>query len=232
MSTGSVVTGTSPVIDLTNLQDNSVRYGKDFWVKIGNTSLCQSERRVILTGEWLWGTHLTAVQVLLKQQFSNINGLADTLKMTLKGNTLSSGSVQILHVNGNHWITVSTMISTENDDDAIVYDSLHSSLSHGTKMQLANLIKTSKKSLKIKISSVNKQADFNDCRVFAAVYCTALVNGQDTSTIVYNQSAIRNHLELCLSRRKMDPFPSIRCRRSGKSKIDSIYVFLHLQITR
>ena len=90
-------------------------------------------------------THLTAVQVLLKQQFLNINGLADTLKMTLKGNTLSSGSVRILHVNGNHWITVSTMISTENDDDVIVYDSLHSSLSHGTKMQLANLMKTSKK---------------------------------------------------------------------------------------
>ena len=48
-----------------------------------------------------------------KQQFPNINELADTLKMTLKGNTLSSGSVQILHVNGNHWITVSTMLSTE-----------------------------------------------------------------------------------------------------------------------
>ena len=98
----------------------------------------QSDRRVILTGEWLWGTHLTAVQILLKQQFPNINGLIDTLKMTQKGITLSSGSVQILHVNGNHWITVSTLMSTEND---IVYDSLNSRVSHGTKMQLENLIK-------------------------------------------------------------------------------------------
>ena len=49
-------------------------------------------------------------------------------------------------------------------------------------------IKTSKKSLKIKIASVNKQAGFDDCGVFAAAYCTALVkfNGQDPSTLVYD----------------------------------------------
>ena len=93
-------------------------------------------------------------------------------------------------------------MSTENDDDVIVYDSLNSYVSHGTKMQLANLIKTSKKILKIKIASVNKQAGFDDCGVFAAAYCTALVNGQDPSTLVYDQGSMRKHLELCLSRRK------------------------------
>ena len=40
----------------------------------------------------------------------------------------------------------------------------------------------------------------------AAAYCTALVNGQDPSTIVYDQSAMRNHLELCLSRKKWTHF--------------------------
>ena len=221
----SVDASTNPVIDLTDLQDSSIEYGKDFWVKIGSISLHQSHRRVILTGEWLWGTHLTAVQILLKQQFPNINGLIDTLKMTQKGITLSSGSVQILHVNGNHWITVSTLMSTESDDDVIVYDSLNSCVSHGTKMQLANVIKTSKKSLKIKIASVNKQVGFDDCGVFAAAYCTALVNGQDPSTLVYDQGSMRKHLELCLSRRNMEPFPSIRPRRSGKSRTDSIDVY-------
>ena len=136
VGTHSVGTSTNPVINLTDLQDSSIKYDKDFWVTIGSISLHQSHRRVILTGEWLWGTHLTAVQILLKH----------TLKMTQKGITLSSGSVQILHVNGNHWITVSTLMLTENDDDVIVYDSLNSHVRHGTKMQLANLIKTSKKS--------------------------------------------------------------------------------------
>ena len=69
VGTHSVDASTNPVIDLTDLQDSSIEYGKDFWVKIGSISLHQSHRRVILTGEWLWGTHLTAVQILLKQQF-------------------------------------------------------------------------------------------------------------------------------------------------------------------
>ena len=187
-----------------------------------------SDRCVILTpGRWLWGTHLTAVQLLLKQQFPDINGLIDTFKIThaQKGITLSSGSVQILHVNGNHWITISTLMSTGNDNDVIVYDSLNSPVSHGTKMQLANLIKTSKKSLKIKIANVNIQAGIDDCGVFAAAYSTALVNGQDPSTFVYDQGSMREHLELCLSRRNMEPFPSIRPRRSGKSRIYSIDVY-------
>jgi len=41
-----------------------------------------------------------------------VNGLIDTHKVTQKGVTLSSGSVQILHINRNHWITVSTLMST------------------------------------------------------------------------------------------------------------------------
>ena len=227
VGTHSVDTGTNPVIDL---QDCSIEYGKDInlWVKIGSISLYHSDRCVILTpGRWLWGTHLTAVQLLLKQQFPDINGLIDTFKIThaQKGITLSSGSVQILHVNDNHWITISTLMSTGNDNDVIVYDSLNSPVSHGTKMQLANLIKTSKKSLKIKIANVNIQAGIDDCGVFAAAYSTALVNGQDPSTFVYDQGSMREHLELCLSRRNMEPFPSIRPRRSGKSRIYSIDVY-------
>jgi len=172
----------------------------------GNISLNQSHKRAILNGEWLWGTHLTAVQILLKQQFPNVNGLINTHKVTQKGVTLSSGSVQILHINGNHWITVSTLMSTKNDYDVTVYDSLNSCVNHGTKMQLATLIKTSRKSLQIKIACVNKQAGFNDCEVFAAAYCTALVYGEDPSTLVYNQASMRKHLKLCLSRRKWSLF--------------------------
>jgi len=55
---------------------------------------------------------------------------------------------------------------------------------YGTK--IPNLIKTSKKNLKI--DSVNKQAGFNDCGVFAAAFCIALVNGQDPSTLVYDRA--------------------------------------------
>ena len=68
----------------------------------------------------------------------------------------------------------------------IVYDSLNSRVSQGTEIHLA------KKSIKIKIASVNKQAGFDDCGICAAAYCTALENGQDPSTLVYDQAPWEN----------------------------------------
>ena len=47
-------------------------------------------------------------------------------------------------------------------------------------MQLSKLIKTSNKCLQTKIVNVNKQANYDDCGVFATAYCTALANGQDS----------------------------------------------------
>ena len=49
-----------------------------------------------------------------------------------------------------------------------------------------------------------------------------LATGYDELDVICD---MRKHLELCLSRRKMEPFPSIRPRRSGKSRIDLIDVY-------
>jgi len=45
-------------------------------------------------------------------------------------------------------------------------------------MQLATLIRTSRKSLQM-----NKQVSFNDSGVFAAAYCTTLVYGEGPSSL-------------------------------------------------
>ena len=55
-------------------------------------------------------------------------------------NTISAGSIQILHVNNNQWITLSTLLSPNCDYDVMVFDSLNSCLSAAVKMQLAKLI--------------------------------------------------------------------------------------------
>ena len=106
--------------------------------------------------------------------------------------------------------TLSTLPSPKCDYDVMVFDSLNSHLSPGVKMQLSKLIKTSNKCLWIKIANVNKQANYDDCSVFAAAYCTALANGQDPSSFVYDQSAMRKHLVQCLNNTTMEPFPVIR----------------------
>ena len=91
-------------------------------------------------------------------------------------------------------------------------------------MQIANLIKTSKKSLKIEIANVHKHADYSDCGVFAVAYCTALAHDQDPSKFIYKQESMRKHLELCLSNKRMEPFPIIRQTRSLKPKYDTVDV--------
>ena len=85
-------------------------------VKVDKITLNQVDKHIILSGEWLWGTHLTAVQQLLKKQYPNINGLKDTLLIMQEGNIISAGSIQILHVNNNHWITLSTLQSPNCND--------------------------------------------------------------------------------------------------------------------
>jgi len=105
------------------------------------------------------------VQHLLKEKFTSINGLMDTFIIMHKDHTISPGSVQILHVNNNHWVTISTLLSTIADYDVIVYDSLHFQLGQATKVQLAKHIKTTRKKLRIKVANTNKQAGNGDCGI-------------------------------------------------------------------
>ena len=111
------------------------------------------------------------------------------------------GSIQILHANSNHWITVSTVQSCQTKYDITVYDSSNSHLSdhEGVKVLLENLIRTPRKRLQIKIANLIGQAGYNDCGVFAAAYCTALAHGKDPGSFTYDQSITRKHLEQCLS---------------------------------
>ena len=120
-------------------------------------------------GKWLWGTHLSAVQLLLKAQFPHLKGLEDTALVLRTGNTISPGSLQILHVNGNHWLAISTLDSDSSGYEVTVYDSLNFLLSKETKALLAKLLKTTKKRLLVKFGNTNKQAEFDDCGLFAAL---------------------------------------------------------------
>jgi len=218
----------SNVVDLTCLDDDGDALDNgDVWVKIGRICLLWTHKDMLIKGEWLCDTHVNAVQLLLKSEFPQINGFMNTVGIIQRGVKLLDGSIQILHVNNNHWITVSTMQSNQTNAkcDITVFDSSSSHLSKAVKALLANLMRTPRKKLQIKIANVIKQAGYNDCGVFAAAYCTALANGQDPETFVYNQSIMRKHLEQCLSNAKMTPFPVIKVRRGGNPRYDEVDVY-------
>lgn len=139
------------------------------------------------------GSHIAAVQSLLKSQFPSIGGLKDPItQLSTKSDiSLSSGSLQILHINSNHWITVSTC--NLKDVDNIVNDSKYQHLEKATKRPLAKLVCTKQDSLKVSIANINKQSGSDDCGVFSAAYCTSLAYQQDPGGVVYDQSKMREH---------------------------------------
>ena len=178
----------TPSSDVVVIDDNT---NKDVsthtqWLKIGGISLHDSDRKIVLMeGQWLWGTHLSVVQFLLKKQFSQIHGLEDTALVLREGNTIAPGSIQVLHVDGNHWLTISTIETiTGSQYDVAVFDSLNFTVNYDTKVLIAKLLKTRKKKIAVKFANTNKQAGFDNCGVFAAAYCTALSHGQSPSSSV------------------------------------------------
>ena len=120
------------------------------WVKIGEVSLYNFDKEDLLEGKWLSDAHMNAVQLLLKVQFPRINGLECTLKATCK--PLSLGSLQILHVNGDHWITVTTCDC--DGADIIVFDSKYVSLTKSAMTLLTKLIKSKNKMFTAQITNM------------------------------------------------------------------------------
>ena len=190
------------------------------WLKIGCYILNFAEKETLCDGRWLSDLHINAVQILLKQQYPQIGGLQNVVllqssKSTKPFTTSSHGSPQVVPVNNNHWIVVSTLncSTVTADHDITVYDSLNSSVHMETQLIIARLLKTNKESFKIRIAKVNRQSGFDDCGVFAAAYCTSVAFGHDPTSIVYNQEHLRHHLLSCLENKRMTPFPTIRDRR-------------------
>ena len=169
---------------------------------------------------------MTAVQLLLKHQFPKIRSLEDTLRQQIAPlKSIPPGSLQILLVNSNHWITVSTIKA--DGTDITVYDSKYSHLHCDTKRLLSQLVHTCKKSFTVRMANVNKQAGDNDCGLFAAAYCTSLAHGCNPSACVYEQASMRSHLLKCLEEKKMIPFPTIRQRRVGTAKVMDVEVYCY-----
>jgi len=88
----------------------------DSWLKVGSITLYLDDKQSIL----MTGSQITVAQSLLKIQFPHFNGLEDTLLLfheKRKHSLICPETVQILHINGNHWITVS-QLGCKNGDDS------------------------------------------------------------------------------------------------------------------
>ena len=165
-------------------------------------------------------------QKLLQSKYS-VGGLQDPgygigCKFTMQKGPF----IQILHVNGNHWICVSNMMSKKgmNCVDNIinhyyiilitghiqVFDSLYNDISSDTVNQICSIVRSQKKSVTIEIMDVLKQCGSTDCGLFALAFGTSLCIGESPSEKKYIQRDLRAHLHNCFESDNPcpQPFPS------------------------
>ena len=169
--------------------------------------LYPADRLCLTNGKWVTDNIINAYQQLLRNAYPHIGGLENTSVGETLAFTIQKGEfVQVLHVSGCHWITISTMECQQGVVN--VYDSIPScSVSLRTKEQIAAIICTQAKEIILEFPAVQSQRGSSDCGLFALAYATSLCMGDNPVQTNYVQHMLRSHLLDCLTQRTISAFP-------------------------
>ena len=100
--------------------------------------------------------------------------------------------IQILNINNNHWITISTIGVPPST--VKVYDSNHGQLPrHEQKL----VLQSCQPDIVIHYIDVQKQANTSDCGLFSIAFATAITFGQDPAMVYFDQEKMRQHIINC-----------------------------------
>ena len=185
------------------------------WCKVGGIQLNQMHKQILQSSRWVDDLTITASQNLLREQHPEVGSLqppvlAAQLAMEPQGGEF----VQLVNINNNHWITLSTVGCQPGHIN--VYDSLHMGLSSEVKEVIADLMQWKGKEITINYCDVQWQIGGNDCGIFAIAFATAICNGHKPASTVFDQPRLRKHLMTCLDHSELTPFPARSRKRITK----------------
>ena len=186
---------------------HAMQHASDMIDKILFVTLVTVFRHILESkSDWLNNRIINAAQGLLKEQYG-IPGLQDTvLGSTLAFDVVGGKEfVQVLHSNGNHWLTVSTIGCSYST--VKVYDSLYREMPKSTIKQVCALLMSSQPNITLQFVPSDLQQNENDCGPLALAFCTALCEGKDPQGLQFVQNKMRHHLLICLQQGHMTPFP-------------------------
>ena len=173
----------------------------------------EKKEEVLSSTGWLSDTVISAAQLLILQEFPRIAGLQNpTVHQCLSFQVLRGEFVQIIHVGGCHWCTISNVGC--NDGVVNVYDSMYPSVSSSTLKLIASLMFSRAKKLTVRIMDVGRQCNGSDCGVLAIAFAYDICSGNDPCKVKYDHRLIRRHLADCLENCSLSPFPVVGERRT------------------
>ena len=155
----TVIKSTEPIVVSSGEEVEDCR--EEEWVTIHGIRLSVADKKTILSGQWLNDKMIDAAQLLLKndKDLLPVGSLqSPLLGQNLQFDVLGVESVQILHVGGAHWATIST-VNTKNPA-VRVYDSLYKSLPWSAKEQVATLVHTEKDAFILEYADVDVRLIF------------------------------------------------------------------------
>ena len=85
--------------------------------------------------------------------------------------------IQILNINNNHWITISTIGVPPST--VKVYDSSHGQLPRHEQKLVADIFQSCQPDIVIHYIDVQKQANTSDCGLFSISFATTITFGHD-----------------------------------------------------
>jgi len=127
--------------------------------------------------------------------------------------------IQIIHVYGNHWITVTNIDGTKRKNGVtkervLRYDSLLSKkLNLNTMKQICGMVRPVSSRLRFDTMNIMKQPNLKDCGLFSIACSTELVFGNNPGKCHWNTKEMLRHLMVCFEQRKMQRFPLAKERR-------------------
>ena len=160
----------------------------DVWLQTPLYRLTNRDKELIHSPiGWLNDSIIIAAQDLIVQQSPNMSGLQPTTLGQIMAFQVHRGEfVQILHVEGCHWCTVST-VGCE-DGVVNVYDSIFLSVSTSTVRIIASLVFSSAPRLVIRTMDVGLQSNSSNCGVLAITFAYDICSGNDPRKAKYDHS--------------------------------------------
>ncbi|OWA55404.1 hypothetical protein BV898_19790 [Hypsibius exemplaris] len=129
------------------------------------------------------------------------------LVFTNRLSAAANRQIQLLFVNGNHWITVSN-IHGLTQNEVLIYDSLPSVYDHNFALQVASVFRMEADEMKLIFPPMGRQPNFNDCGAFAVAAAVALAFKERPEAGNFEPRSVRQHLIECLGNRRFSLIPS------------------------
>ena len=156
---------------------------------------------------WLDCVIIHEAHIILKR-IGNLKGIQGFQRPTLgpvrQFDIMTGPFIQIVDINNNHWICLSSIHSPPGYVN--VYDSLSTPVTQEI-IRLAYDL-TGPAFQGIHCIPVQQQKNLSDCGVFSIAFATSLLYGQNTMNVTYKINQMRPHLMQCLKGGNITPFPT------------------------